>query len=103
MLSDMTVEMTTTSPERDAVLAGADQWLQTLQNWVRIPSVSADPDHRADVATSAEFLAEELRSMGFPVVEVLGDGPWLPAVLARWPSGDPDAVRVVVYGHHDVQ
>jgi acetylornithine deacetylase/succinyl-diaminopimelate desuccinylase-like protein len=24
-------------------------------------------------------------------------------VLASWPSGEPDAVRVLVYGHHDVQ
>ena len=92
-----------TNPERDAVLAGADNWLETLQSWVRIPSVSADPGHRSDVAASAGYLADQLRSTGFPRVQVLDDGPWLPAVLAHWPSGDPDAVRVVVYGHHDVQ
>ncbi len=89
--------------ERAAVLAGADEWLAALQEWVRIPSVSADPVHRADVAASAQFLAEQFRSRGFPEVNVLADGPWQPAVLAHWPSGDPDAVRVVVYGHHDVQ
>lgn len=89
--------------ERDVVQAGADQWLDTLQDWVRIPSVSADPAHHTDVAASAQFLADQLRSNGFPEVRVLDEGPWLPAVLAHWPSGDPDAVRVVVYGHHDVQ
>ncbi|SDO21391.1 Acetylornithine deacetylase/Succinyl-diaminopimelate desuccinylase [Nakamurella panacisegetis] len=89
--------------ERDVVQAGAAQWLDTLQDWVRIPSVSADPGHHGDVTASAEFLAEQLRANGFPDVKVLADGPWLPAVLAHWPSGDPDAVRVVVYGHHDVQ
>ena len=98
----MTAQMTT-NPERDAVLAAADDWLDTLQNWVRIPSVSADPEHHADVLRSAQFLAEQLRRTGFPQVQVLDEGPWLPAVLAHWPSGDPDAVRVVVYGHHDVQ
>ncbi len=103
MLSGMTSQTTTTNPERAAVLAGADRWLEMLQKWVRIPSVSADPDRRADVAGSAEFLAEQLRGNGFPDVRVLDEGPWLPAVLAHWPSGDPDAVRVVVYGHHDVQ
>ncbi len=103
MLSVMTVQRATTSPERAAVLAGADEWLETLRDWVRIPSVSADPEHHADVASSAQFLAGHLRDRGFPVVRVLDDGPWLPAVLAHWPSGDPDAVRVVVYGHHDVQ
>ena len=89
--------------ERDVVQAGASEWLDTLQDWVRIPSVSADPAHHGDVAASAEFLADQLRATGFPEVKVLGEGPWLPAVLAHWPSGDPDAVRVVVYGHHDVQ
>ena len=92
-----------TSAERAAVRDGGQQWLATLHDWVRIPSVSADPEHHHDVAASARFLAEQLRSTGFPEVAVLDDGPWLPAVLARWPSGDPDAVRVLVYGHHDVQ
>jgi len=96
MLTDMT-------SERSAVLSGAEEWLDLLQDWVRIPSVSADPAHSADVAASAEFLAERLRATGFPQARVLDDGPWLPAVLASWPSGDPDAVRVLVYGHHDVQ
>jgi acetylornithine deacetylase/succinyl-diaminopimelate desuccinylase-like protein len=101
----MTVETPspTNTPERAAVAAGAQEWLETLQSWVRIPSVSADPDHHADVAASARFLAGELRAKGFPEVKVLDEGPWLPAVLAHWPSGDPAAVRVVVYGHHDVQ
>ena len=100
MLSDMTND---TTAERAAVAAGADEWLDTLQDWVRIPSVSADPAHHADVAASAHFFADQLRRTGFPQVRVLDEGPWLPAVLAHWPSGDPDAVRVVVYGHHDVQ
>jgi acetylornithine deacetylase/succinyl-diaminopimelate desuccinylase-like protein len=89
--------------ERDAVAAGADDWLRTLSDWIVIPSVSADPKHARDVAASAHFLADALRAIGFPTAEVLADGPYLPAVYAHWPSGDPDAVRVVVYGHHDVQ
>ena len=88
---------------REAVTAGADDFLGTLMEWVAIASVSADPSHHADVGASAEFFAEQLRRTGFPHVRVLDDGPFQPAVLAHWPSGDPDAVRVVVYGHHDVQ
>lgn len=82
---------------------GSQQWLDLLSKWIAIPSVSADPAHKADVRASADYLAAAFRSAGFPVVEVLSDGPYLPAVYAHWPSGDPDAVRVVVYGHHDVQ
>lgn len=92
-----------TTFERRAVAEGAEQWLRELCRWVEIPSVSADPGHHGDVLASAEFLAGRLRAAGFPTVEVLRAGPYLPAVYAHWPSGDPDAVRVVVYGHHDVQ
>ncbi len=91
-----------TNPERSAVAAGAEEWLRTLSGWIAIPSVSADPAHHGDVSDSAQYLARALRQAGFPEVEVLA-GPYLPAVWAHWPSGDPDAVRVVVYGHHDVQ
>ena len=89
--------------ERKAVQDRAESWLEVLQDWVRIPSISADPDHATDVAASAQFLADQLCSTGFPIVEVLDDGPWLPAVYASWPSGEQNAVRVLVYGHHDVQ
>jgi acetylornithine deacetylase/succinyl-diaminopimelate desuccinylase-like protein len=89
--------------EREAVAAGFDDWVTTLSDWVAIPSISADPVHLPDVLASAEFLAQALRRTGFPEVEVLSSGPYQPAVYAHWPSGDPDAVRVVVYGHHDVQ
>ena len=90
-------------PVRSTVVAGFDDWLAELMAWLRIPSVSADPAHHGDVLASADFLAEALRRTGFPTVEVWTDTPALPAVYAHWPSGDPDALRVVVYGHHDVQ
>lgn len=89
--------------ERAEVAQRSAAWLDMLSKWIEIPSVSADPDHHDDVRASAEFLAAALREAGFPEVEVRADGPYLPAVYAHWPSSDPEAVRVVVYGHHDVQ
>ncbi len=89
--------------ERAAVAAGTDDFLAMLSGWLAIPSVSAEPAHHVDVAASAGYLAKALRDIGFPTAEVWDGGPYLPAVYAHWPSGDPDAVRVFVYGHHDVQ
>jgi acetylornithine deacetylase/succinyl-diaminopimelate desuccinylase-like protein len=89
--------------ERATVAAGAGAWLTDLIEWLKIPSVSADPEQRPAVAASAAYLAQALRKVGFPTVEVWSDTAAAPAVYAHWPSGDPDAVRVVVYGHHDVQ
>ena len=92
---------------RRHVADGADAFVDRLVEWLRIPSVSADPDHADDVRRSAEWLAAELRAAGFPTVEVWPTGtteaPGLPAVFAEWPSDDPTAPTALVYGHHDVQ
>lgn len=89
-------------------------FLDDLAEWLRIPSVSAQPDHAADVRRSADWLAATLRETGFPVAEIWPTGTpegadgtpgtsGAPAVFAEWPSDDPAAPTVLVYGHHDVQ
>lgn len=77
-------------------------FLDDLAEWLRIPSVSAQPDHGPDVRRSADWLAAKLKETGFPTVEVW-ETPGAPAVFAEWPAGDPAAPTVLVYGHHDVQ
>ncbi len=88
---------------RDYVAAHADRLYADLDAWLRIPSISAEPEHAADVRRSAEWAAEALRRSGFPTVEVweTEDGGH-PAVYAERLVGD-DRPTVVVYGHHDVQ
>ncbi|QIJ64629.1 dipeptidase [Streptomyces sp. JB150] len=89
-----------------AVRAYIDQhraaFLDDLAEWLRIPSVSAQPHHAADVRRSAEWLAGKLKETGFPTAEVW-ETPGAPAVYGEWPSDDPAAPTVLVYGHHDVQ
>jgi acetylornithine deacetylase/succinyl-diaminopimelate desuccinylase-like protein len=94
-----------TVPVRTYVEQNSAGFVEDLKDWLRIPSVSADPDRAGDVRESAEWLAAKLRATGFPTVEVweTAGGAGLPAVFAEWPSGDPDAPTVAVYGHHDVQ
>jgi len=77
----------------------------SLLDWLRIPSISADPAHRADVVASARWCARELVAAGLENVEVLetADGAGLPAVYGDWLHAGADAPTVLVYGHHDVQ
>ncbi|MGA5320282.1 dipeptidase [Streptomyces seoulensis] len=77
-------------------------FLDDLAAWLRIPSVSAQPEHAPDVRRSADWLAAKLTATGFPVAEVWPTAG-APAVYAEWPSDDPGAPTVLVYGHHDVQ
>jgi acetylornithine deacetylase/succinyl-diaminopimelate desuccinylase-like protein len=85
----------------------AAEFFGSLREWLAIPSISADPARRHDVARSAAWLQDHLKGTGFPIVEVWQTGAagsaGLPAVYAEWPASDPAAPVVLVYGHHDVQ
>src|SRR4051794_13730944 len=87
---------------RDYVDRERDRIVSTLLDWLRVPSISAQPEHAGDVQTSAEFAADRLTEAGFEHVEILPtDGH--PAVYGDWLHAGPDAPTVLVYGHHDVQ
>ncbi|MFC5062007.1 M20/M25/M40 family metallo-hydrolase [Actinomycetospora atypica] len=98
-----TLEPQSGTAEQAEVAARADAFVAELSEWLRIPSISADPAHHDDVARSATWLADTLRRDGWPTVEVWDDTAALPAVYAHWPAADPAAPTVLVYGHHDVQ
>jgi acetylornithine deacetylase/succinyl-diaminopimelate desuccinylase-like protein len=87
---------------REFCAANAAEFSRALQEWLAIPSVSADPARHGDVRRSAEWLVGYLKQVGFPVAEVW-ETKGLPAVYAHWPAADDKAPRVLVYGHHDVQ
>src|SRR4051795_13623997 len=86
---------------QDFIERERDRIIDTLFSWLRIPSISAQPDHSGDVRASADFAAAELRAAGLENVAVL-DTAGAPAVYGDWLHAGPDAPTVVVYGHHDV-
>ena len=79
-----------------------EAFLGRLSEWLRIPSVGADPAHDDDVRASAQWLAAELTAHGWPTVEIW-ETAGHPAVFAEWPAADTEAPTYLVYGHHDVQ
>ena len=90
------------SGEREYVEKNVDRLHADLDAWLRIRSISADPGRAGDVRRSAEWLAAAFRRTGFPTVEIW-ETAGAPAVFAQWPSAEPAAPAVLVYGHHDVQ
>jgi acetylornithine deacetylase/succinyl-diaminopimelate desuccinylase-like protein len=78
-------------------------WLEELSDWLRIPSISADPAHREDVRAACEWVCSFVRAAGGDCELVVFDGRPLALGELR-ASTDPDtAATVLVYGHFDVQ
>ena len=79
----------------------AGQFLEELLDFLRIPSISALPDHAADVARAGEWVAARLRTAGLEGVRVLPTGGH-PVVYGEWlhAAGKP---TVLIYGHFDTQ
>lgn len=87
----------------DALRDAHDATLEALEQLVRIPSVSAaghDPEQPVRSAAATERL---LREAGLDDVATVTVGDAHPYVLGSWRSGDPDALTVLLYAHHDVQ
>src|SRR6185312_5450375 len=75
--------------------------LEALNEFLRIPSISALPQHDADVRRAAEWMAAKLREAGVPEVELLPTGR-NPIIFGSWLVDDAQPTAMI-YGHYDVQ
>jgi len=75
-------------------------YLEELKDYIRIPSISTDPEYKAEVRRAAEFLLAKMRQTGLEaeLIETAGH----PLVYAEWRKA-PGAPTVLFYGHYDVQ
>ncbi|MGA8871235.1 MAG: M20/M25/M40 family metallo-hydrolase, partial [Candidatus Acidiferrales bacterium] len=75
--------------------------LNELKEFLRIPSVSAKSEHRADIEKAAHWVAEKLRAAGLEKVEIE------PTKMHPLVYGEslqaPGKPTVLIYGHYDVQ
>ncbi len=89
----------------ESVLKYIDQhrarFVEELATWVRIPAISSDPAHDADMVKNAQHLMSELEKLGATKTE-MWETKGHPAVFAEWMQA-PGKPTLLVYGHHDVQ
>ena len=78
-----------------------DRFLEELKDFLRIPSVSADPSHDDDMKHCAKWVRDHLLSLGMETAEIHEtDGhPLIYAAHCK----HPDKPTVLLYGHYDVQ
>jgi acetylornithine deacetylase/succinyl-diaminopimelate desuccinylase-like protein len=85
-----------------AVLARIDetlpQSLDRLMDLLRIPSISTDPAYKADCARAADWLVNDLKSLGFDARAAATPGH--PMVVGH---ADGPGRHILFYGHYDVQ
>lgn len=72
-----------------------------LNAFLRIPSISARPEHAADCAQAAQFLVDELTRIGLDARTEATPGH--PIVVGEWRKAPPGAPTLLIYGHYDVQ
>ena len=93
--------MTDTGALLDYIDHGLDAARDRLFAWLRIPSISAQPERAGDCRRAAGWLRDELAALGFSasVRETAGH----PVVLGHHPGPGGDAPHLLFYGHYDVQ
>jgi len=78
-----------------------EQGLKELEDFLRIPSISSQPERAGDVRRAAGHLAEQYERIGLQNAEVI-DTAGHPVVYADWLKA-PGKPTVLLYGHYDVQ
>lgn len=75
-------------------------YLEELKDFIRIPSISTDPQYAGEVRRAADFLVGKLQAAGLTAERIETAGH--PLVYAEW-LGAPGKPTVLFYGHYDVQ
>jgi acetylornithine deacetylase/succinyl-diaminopimelate desuccinylase-like protein len=76
-------------------------FLEGLEAFLRIPSISTLSEHKPDIRRAAEFVRHEFQEAGLASAELI-EGQGNPLVYAEW-TGAPGKPTLLLYGHYDVQ
>lgn len=80
--------------------AEKESYLEELKDYIRIPSISTDPDFKDEVLRASDFLLAKMRAAGLTAERI--DTAGHPLVYGEW-LGAPGKPTVLFYGHYDVQ
>ena len=81
--------------------AQRERFLEELFEFLKIPSVSADPAYSGEVKKAATWVAQALEKVGCQQIEII-ETPGHPIVYGAI-EVNPEYPTVLVYGHYDVQ
>ncbi|MFD1508795.1 M20/M25/M40 family metallo-hydrolase [Lacimonas salitolerans] len=90
----------TTDPVLDHIDADLPNAIARLQDLLRIRSISTDPEFADECQRAAEWLVEDLQSIGIDAT--VRPTPGHPMVVGHM-DGPVEAPHILFYGHYDVQ
>ncbi|MEX0957201.1 MAG: dipeptidase [Rhizobiaceae bacterium] len=93
--------MSAVSSVLDTIDRQFDDSLQRLFSLLRIKSISTDPAFKPECRKAAEWLADDLKSIGFDAS--VRDTEGHPMVVGHHEGPNDDAPHLLFYGHYDVQ
>ncbi|MEN4013206.1 MAG: dipeptidase [Chloroflexota bacterium] len=80
-----------------------NKFLGELHEFLRIPSISTNPENKADIQRAAEWVFQKLTNLGFQNVAIHSTEGH-PIVYGEYNQAKKlDAPTVLIYGHYDVQ
>ena len=86
----------------DYIESNKENNLNELFDFLRIPSISSEIEHKNDIMNAAYWLVDNLTKAGMNNARIIEtDGH--PLVFAEWLGASADAKTILVYGHYDVQ
>ncbi len=110
VLQSLEILFSTIAPHDEWIIAGIWQNLEMqtersefekiLKEWVEIPSISAEPDRRADIERLAETAVKTIQAFGGEAEKI--STPGNPVVVGRFETG-VNRPNVTIYNHLDVQ
>ena len=78
----------------------ADRFLEELKDFLRIPSISADPAYAGEIKKASNFLVNAMKDLSIDTTEYISEGH--PIVYGSKHLNDAYPT-VLIYGHYDVQ
>jgi acetylornithine deacetylase/succinyl-diaminopimelate desuccinylase-like protein len=78
------------------------RFLEELIDFLRIPSVSNEENHKPDVVKAAKWLESHLNGIGMENVKIY-ETEGHPIVYADWLNAGKNLPTILIYGHYDVQ
>lgn len=94
--------MSTLQASIDYAHKNQNRFLETLKEFIRIPSISTDPEMKQEIQNAANWIADYLCKLGIEHVQVFQTACH-PIVYGDYLKNGDDKPTILVYGHYDVQ